>query len=104
MVWFNVDDNFHDHPKARRAGLDAIGLWVLCGSFSAQYLTEGFVPEWKVDGYRNGRKLAAKLVACELWFPAVKDEEPGWRFHQWDERNRSKAQVEADRAANRERQ
>lgn len=104
MVWFNIDDNLHDHPKARSAGLEAIGLWALCGSFSANYLTEGFVPEWKVRGYRNGKKLAAKLVAVGLWEAAEEGGETGWRFHQWDQRNRTKAQVEAEKAANRERQ
>ena len=108
MVWFNVDDNLHDHPKARRAGLEAIGLWALCGSFSAGYLTEGFVPEWKVLGYKNGRKLAEKLVEAGLWIEVYEDpkngQEAGWVFHQWEDRNRTKAQVEQERAANRARQ
>lgn len=104
MVWFNVDDNLHDHPKARKAGLEAVGLWTVCGSFSSQYLTEGFVPGWKVEAYRNGLKLAQKLVDAGLWVYAEMDGEQGWRFHQWDQRNRTKAQVEADKAANRERQ
>ena len=104
MVWFNVDDNLHDHPKARKAGLEAMGLWAMCGSFSAGYLLEGFVPKWKVEGYKNGPKLAQKLVAVGLWTEAEKDGEPGWLYHQWEDRNRTKAQVEAERAANRARQ
>lgn len=26
MPWFKVDDKIHSHPKARRAGLAAMGL------------------------------------------------------------------------------
>lgn len=100
MAWFKVDDNLHSHEKARKAGLAAMGLWAVSGSHSGAYLAEGWVPRWYVAGWPSGIKLAAKLVAADLW---IEDGE-GWRFHQWDERNPSKRQVEADRLAARERQ
>jgi hypothetical protein len=44
MPWFRLEDSFHNHPKVHQAGNAAIGLWVRCGTYSAQYLTDGHVP------------------------------------------------------------
>jgi len=46
MPWFKVDDALHSHPKTRKAGLAAMGLWVVAGSFSASYMTSGFISEY----------------------------------------------------------
>lgn len=99
MPWFRVDDTLSSHPKARQAGLPAMGLWALAGSYAAQYLTEGFVPEWYVLSWPSGKKHAAALVGAGLWLVT----DGGWMFHQWDERQPSKEQVEADRMKTRER-
>ena len=104
IPWFKVDDTLHGHPKPRRAGLPAMGLWALAGSYSSQYLTEGFVPEWFVLGWPQGRKRAAELVDVGLWAPDEQGGEQGWTFHDWEHYQPSKAEIEADRAANRERQ
>jgi hypothetical protein len=48
MPHFRVDDALHSHPKAQRAGDEAIGMWTRAGSFCMAYLTNGFVPEWWV--------------------------------------------------------
>jgi hypothetical protein len=100
MTWFKVDDTLGSHPKARAAGLAAMGLWVVAGAWSSQHLTEGFVPDWYVNSWPSGQKRAANLVQSGLWI----EEDSGFRFHQWDERNPSKEQVESERAAARERQ
>lgn len=101
MPWFLVDDTLATHPKARKAGLAAMGLWAVAGAYAAQHLTEGHVPDWYVNSWPNGRKLAKHLVDAKLWVLA----EDGWVFHQWDERPQAKkSSVEAKRAANRERQ
>jgi hypothetical protein len=105
MAWFNVDDMLHGHPKARKAGLEALGLWTVSGSYCNQYLTEGFVPEWFVLSWAGGKKLAAKLVAAGLWAPTpAGSPEPGWIFHDWDHHQRSRAQIQADKEKNRKRQ
>lgn len=104
MVWFKVDDTLHSHPKARRAGMAAIGMWSLAGSYAGQYVTEGFVPEWFVSSWPNGRKLAAALVAAGMWSPGVRDGEAGWYFHDWSHYQPSKEEVDRERAHNRERQ
>lgn len=84
MSWFPVDDAFHGHPKARRAGFEAIGLWTVSGSYCMSYLTDGFVPEWFVKEKPRGLTLAKRLVAANLWIPGMnEDGEPGWWFHDW---------------------
>ena len=104
MPWFKVDDTLHGHPKTRKAGLAAMGMWVLAGSYSGQYVTEGFIPEWWVSAIPQGRRHAARLVTAGFWEPFVKDGEPGWIFHDWNKFQPSKAKIEADRAAARDRQ
>lgn len=103
MPWFKVDDNFHSHPKARRAGLEAIGLWSLAGSHAMDYFTEGFVPQWFVSSWPNGKRIAERLVAAGLWEVGEKDGEQGWLFHDWHERQPSKEQYEAKKEATQKR-
>jgi hypothetical protein len=104
MVWFKVDDQLHSHPKTRRAGLDAMGLWVVCGSYSMAYKTDGFVPGWLVSGWKNGPKLAQKLVSSGYWTRAIRDSESGWQFHDWADYQPLSAEIEAEREAARIRQ
>lgn len=99
MSWFKVDDTLGTHPKARAAGNPAMGLWVMAGSWSAQQLTDGHVPEWFVGGFRNGPRDAAALVAAGLWSPTLE----GWEFHEWDQANPTRADVLAEREARRAR-
>lgn len=106
MTWFYVDDHLHEHPKARRAGLEAMGMWALAGSYCADHLTDGFVPghvpvRWSE---RRWRKLAQQLVAAGLWTPAERDGEPGWQFHDWPGWQKTRDQVLAEREAAAERQ
>lgn len=104
MPWFKVDDALHSHPKARKAGLSALGLWVVSGSFSASYMTAGFVSEQWVASYPRGKSLAARLVAAKLWEPGVFEGDKGWFFHDWNDFQPSKAEILAERAAAKERQ
>lgn len=104
MPWFKVDDTLHGHPKTRRAGLAAMGMWVLAGSYSMSYVTEGFVAEWWVNSFPQGRKRAGELVAAGFWQTGERDGERGWVFHDWPDYQPSKAEIEADREASRERQ
>ncbi|MFC9440596.1 hypothetical protein [Nocardia sp. NPDC057030] len=89
MPWFQVDDQLGFHPKAVAAGNAAMGLWVRAGSWSMQQLTEGFVPAAIVRGLGSAAQ-AKKLVEAGLWTVA----EGGYRFHDWGERQMSKAEIE----------
>jgi hypothetical protein len=100
MAWFFVDDHLHDHRKPRKAGLEAIGLWTLAGSWCADNLTDGFVPRdvavrWSA---RKLDRLAAQLVDAGLWETAQEEGEDGWQFHDWTGWQRTRQQVEALRA------
>lgn len=97
MAWFKVDDGLHDHRKTRkvrrshpekRRDVAPFGIWVLAGSWAGANGTSGFVPtevleEWDDDA----AELAQRLVAAGLWWPTVEDGEPGYGFHDWEERN-----------------
>ena len=99
MAWYKVDDQLHSHPKARRAGLEAMGLWTLAGSHCMSYLTDGFVEEWFIDSWPHGRDLASRLVAVGLWLVV----DGGWQFHDWEKYQPTKVSVQSDRAAAAER-
>lgn len=102
MVFFWVDDKFHEHRKPAQAGLEAVGLWSLAGSYCGDNLTDGFVPERVLSRWATpakGKRLALALVAAGLWFPDEHDGEAGWRFHDWHLRNPDAASVKAKRDA-----
>jgi len=97
MTWFKVDDKLHDHRKARAAGKSAMGVWVLAGSWAADNLTDGFVPVSILPRWGTSRD-AAKLCDVGLWMPDEQDGEQGWRFHEWEERQPTRAEKIAERA------
>lgn len=112
MPWFKVDDSAHNHPKWRMAGNAALGLWVRCGSYAAQHLTEGIVSGQLAREYGT-RAQAAKLVKAGMWHGHGHDcercpqPEPGdYIVHDFFEggRNTTRAQAEAAREASNERQ
>ena len=104
MAFFNVDDQFHGHPKPRRAGLAAVGLWTVAGSHCRAYKSDGFVPEWYVATWPNGKSVAKHLIAAGLWHECEQEGEQGYRFHDWLDINETSDELEARRAAARDRQ
>lgn len=84
MPYFGVDDGFNSHRKAIKAGLAAIGLWTMSGSWSNKEGTDGFVPDYIASRFSpDYEQLAAKLVEVRLWEVDEVDGEKGWRFHDW---------------------
>lgn len=107
MPWFKVDDKFGDHPKVRRLGKDivpAVGLWTLCGTWCSNNVTtttlDGFVPASVVRRYDPRLRLARRLAEVGLWDEIRHESELGFRFHQWNERQPTREEVEEKRAAN----
>lgn len=99
MPWFKVDDKLHSHPKRYRAGLAAMGLWTIAGSWASDQLTDGFIPADILKALGGTKAHAKSLVDAGLW-----DEEPGgYRFHDWAEQNPTRADVHADRQRERDR-
>jgi hypothetical protein len=103
MPWFKVDDSFESHPKVksipRARRVKAIGLWTLAGSWAARQLTDGFVPDYMLDELAASRREAATLVEVGLWVVA----EGGYAFKDWHDWQPTKAKVEAEREAAKER-
>lgn len=112
MTWFRVDDQLHSHPKAMRAGPEALGLWLLAGSWSSAQLTDGWVPDYvalRLAG-TAAEDYAARLVAAGLWVEGERSPEHGanvaergWWFHEWTDHQPSRADVQADREKSRKR-
>ncbi|MFF9088612.1 hypothetical protein ACF1BE_19710 [Streptomyces sp. NPDC014991] len=67
MSWFAVDDNAWAHPKFTAAGNAALGLWLRCGAYAAQHLTDGIVPGVVVRMCSGTPAQVRKLVAAGLW-------------------------------------
>ena len=105
MSWFKVDDKLHDHRKIAIAGADAMGTWVLAGSWcSDNPETDGFIPTRVLMRYtRAYRSRAAKLVEATLWEVANFKGEQGFRFTNWAEYQFTAADKEKDRDSARER-
>jgi len=99
MTWFRVDDKFWGHPKQTALPAGAVALWVRAGSWSADQLTDGRVPEHMVLMLGAKRRDAQQLVTAGLW--AVVD--GGYQFHEWTEWQPTREEVHAKRAEEAER-
>jgi hypothetical protein len=99
VPWFRLDDSFHSHPKVIAAGNEAIGLYVRCGTYAAEHLTDGFIPEHVALLYGSAA-LADDLVRTKLWRRA----RGGWRMPDYLDYNPSRLAVENDRKNAAERQ
>ena len=103
-MWFKMDDKFHSSKKLmkipKRARFGAAGLWSIAGSWCGEQLTDGFVPKYMLDAWGPPPSASSALVDVGLWAHA----EGGFQFVNWSEYQPTKADVERDRARNRERQ
>lgn len=99
MPWFRLEDSFHHHPKVTKAGNAATGLWVRCGTYSSQYLTDGRIPAEIARDYGRPREIQA-LLASRLWV----ENGDGFLMPDYLDYNPSADQVRLDRARARERQ
>lgn len=94
MVWFKVDDSFNQHPKVLAAGIGAVGLWTLAGSWSSANLTNGFVPDHVLARLTaDGPALAQELALVGLW----KRTRGGYLFHDWADYNPNSEAVKRER-------
>lgn len=107
MSWLLVDDKFHAHKKARRAGAEALGLWVMCGSHAAGMDVGGLLEADEVETIAltmrltNWKRAAAKLVDVGLW-DAV---EAGYQIHDFDHyrKGADREQIRREKDAERKR-
>jgi hypothetical protein len=110
VPWFKIDDGFHCHPKVMDAGTPAVGLYVRCGSWVAQQVTDGVVPKRVVKQYGTARQARA-LVDAGLWHEHGHDcgscpevDANSYLIHQYLERNPSRIETDLARDAKTKRQ
>lgn len=100
MSWFRVDDSMYDHPKFAELPLSAVGLWIKAASYCARYETDGYIKSAKVAPLGGRKRDIDRLVDAGLWEVVS----GGYRFHDWDSYNPTKAQQDAKRETDRIRQ
>lgn len=82
-MWFKVDDSFFSNPKTAMLSDGATALWLRSGSWSAQQLTDGFIPARMVPMFRGSDDSVRELCDVGLW--ERDDERDGYRFHDWSD-------------------
>lgn len=93
MTWFKVDDKLYSHPKWLGLSKGARSLWVTAGSWCSDQLSDGFVPKTALLMFCGTPAEAKQLVDAELWH----EEAGGWQFHDWDEYQLTRDQVDGRR-------
>lgn len=99
MPRFQTDDKFGDSLEAKRAGTAALGLYYLCGLWSACYLTDGHIPSEVAAGYGTA-EWARKLCDAGLFLV----EDGGFLMPRYLDDNPSREKVLKERQAKAERQ
>lgn len=96
MTWLKVDDGTWSAPWAVMSGNAAVGVWTRLGSYSAQHLTDGLVPQEIVAMIDPGGEA---IVALEAQGKLERRETGSVFLFGYLDENPSRAQVEADRQA-----
>lgn len=110
MPWFALDDGFDSHPKVRKAGNAAVGLFVRLGVHATKHLTEGHLDGDIVRDYGTPatvRKLITVGMLHEQGHACPRCPQPAedsFVIHDYLDYNKSRAQIEAAREAARKRQ
>lgn len=94
MGWVRLDDLFPEHPKVLKAGAAAAWLHVCGVAYCARNLTDGFIPEAKVTGLADLKRVsseAKRLVEAGLWHKV----EGGYMVHDYLDWQRSADEAKA---------
>lgn len=116
MAWFKVDDAFHSSKPVlkipRRYRAQAVGLWILAGTWSAQEESDGFIPEYVLEELCGTPAIASHLVRAGLWIEVTGESQEGsaipdgssgvsggagWQFHNWAKYQPTREELEEKR-------
>jgi hypothetical protein len=104
MTWVNMDDNFHNHPKAIAAGPEGRDLYQASLGYCSRLLTDGHIPaaivKHPAPGLKRPTAIAARLVKVGLWETTSN----GFQIHDYLDWNRSASEIKSKRESNRRRQ
>lgn len=107
MTWFRVDAGMRDHPAWIGCPKAAKADWLDLGTYAAQHLTDGHLPQEIVRRITTPQTLKWLLSHGRLHAPDDHcDDCPNngqFYLHAYLERNPSRAQLEAEREASRKR-
>lgn len=96
--WIRWDIGYFRNSKARALGKDGRALHLASACWSADNLTDGFIPTHMLGVLCADAEVkprtAVVMVAAGAWVPV----EGGWRLHDFLDHNKSKAEVEAERS------
>lgn len=106
MVWWRQDDKAWSHPKLIGLSSLAYGVWARVGCWCSDHTTDGIVTRAIVhsiapEPVRVVNQAIAELVAARLLDVRSEDE---FQFHDWSDHQPMRCEVEANRAAMKERQ
>lgn len=103
MAWFKVDDSFGTSPKVmtipRRIRMQCLGLWVTAGTWSAQHLTDGRIPDHMIEEWGAEVSHGDALVASGLW----ERDTDSYVFHDWSDYQPTRVDTLANREKERRR-
>jgi hypothetical protein len=101
MAWFKVDDGFYSSMKfltiPREYQSQAAGLWLLAGTWSADKMTDGFVPYQVLDQWIFDSEVINYLIGVGLWIH--NEERYGIQFHDWCDYQPTREALEAKSVA-----
>lgn len=103
MSWVRIDDGFPLHRKAAEVGPNGVGIFVGILGYCARNLTDGRIPKkelslaWPWGGVQL-KKVADSLVQAGL----LEDIGDAYQVHDYLEYQPSRAEIEAKRAAERD--
>ncbi len=100
MTWVKFSDDTPTHPKIVGLSDYAIACWFRALCYSAQHLTDGHIPDAAAKILTTKRVSWTELEQAGL----AHSNGTGWVLHDYTDYQPTKAQVEAERAAWRERQ
>lgn len=105
MSWGHIDDKLHSHPKVDKAGVEAMGLWVLGLSWSHDHGTAGMITFDRAvalcKSLRKAKAYVGKLVESGFWEPHPTQQNT-YIMHDFDDWNPAAAKRAALSEARRE--
>lgn len=93
MPWFKVDDGYWHDVQMTSLSDGAQALWLRAGTYSAQKMLDGFIPDEALRLLRVRKRYIEELERAAVWRRSA----GGWLAVRWQENIRSRSDIEADR-------